>query len=331
MTNSTRTATASDTTHTRNPKPGNHANKENEMNVMTKFQPVENALASRAMVVSLSISQWTARRLDRKITDEVNKKHNAADDAGRYNKLLLPKEALDGITSIVSETGAEFRKRTLPWIDNGGRIMSADAFMAHAAWMRGQERKFTRAVEDFLAKYPTYVQEARNRLNGMFDQDDYPHTEVLRSKFSMELKVLPVPSASDFRVAMSQAQADQIRADIERTVNEATANAVKDIYARVAEVTGRMVERLNAYKPAKGKGDKSEGVFRDSLVDNIRDLIDILPALNITGDPALTAMADRLRPLVEHDAVVLRENEGIRRDVAQEAQNILDSVSGFLA
>jgi hypothetical protein len=300
------------------------------MNAMTPFEPVENALAARAMVVSLSISRWTGRRLDRKITNEVNKSHNAAEDAGRYNKLLLPKEALDDIESIASETGNEFRKRTLPWIDNGGRIMSADAFMAHAAWMRGQERKFMRAVEDFLAKYPGYVQDARVRLNGMFDIDDYPHVEVLRSKFGMEMKVLPVPSPADFRVAMSQAQADQIRKDIERHVAEATANAVKDIYRRIAEVTGRMVERLNAYKPAKGK-TKAEGVFRDSLVENVRDLIDVLPALNITGDPALAATADKLKPLVAYDATVLRENAAIRRDVAHEAQQILDSVSGLLA
>ena len=53
--------------------------------------------------------------------------------------------------------------------------------------------------------------------------------------------------------------------------------------------------------------------------------------LNITGDPELTAMVDRLRPLAAWDAQVLRENEGVRKDVAAEAKKILDQVSGFLA
>lgn len=301
---------------------------------MNAMQPVPSAsavLASRAMIVSLSISQWSGRRLDREITDEVNRDHGAAADAGRYNKLLLPKEALSKIQSVVSETRAEFLKRTLPWMDNGGRIMSADGYLNHASWIRSQQAKYERAVDQFIAAYPSYVQDARARLNGMFKPEDYPDAEVLRGKFGMECRVLPVPTSDDFRVEMSEAQARRIRQDIERHLAVATTAAVSDVYRRVAEVTSRMVERLNAYRPAAAKGERSEGVFRDSLVENVRDLISVLPALNITGDPELSAMVDRLKPLAEFDADVLREDEGKRRDVAAEAQAILDSVSDFLA
>lgn len=301
------------------------------MNAITKNISAANTLASRAMIVSLSISQWSGRRLDRQITDEVNQQHNAASDAGRYNKLLLPKEALAEIVSIVSETRADFLKRTLPWMDNGSRIMAADAYMAHMSWLNGQIRKFDAAVNDFISKYPGYVNDARIRLNGMFKAEDYPDATTLRGKFAVDCKVLPVPTSDDFRVNMSDAQAQRIRDDIEKQVMEATTTAVQDVYRRIAEVTGRMVERLNAFKPAVRKGERTVGVFRDSLVENVRDLVMILPALNITGDPQLTEMAEKLKPLTEHDASVLRENPAIRRDVAAEAQNILDSVSDFLA
>lgn len=301
------------------------------MNAITAIPSASAALASRAMVVSLSISQWSGRRLDREITDEVNQSHNAAADAGRFNKMLLPKEALAGIISVVSETRTEFLKRTLPWMDNGSRIMAADAYMAHMSWIRRQRSKFDRAVDEFIAAYPGYVNDARVRLNGMFKADDYPDSDVLRAKFAVDCKVLPVPTSDDFRVNMSEAQAANIRREIEEQVTEATTAAVRDIYERVAEATGRMVERLNAYRPSKGKGDKSEGVFRDSLVENVRDLIAILPALNITGDPQLTEIAEKLKPLAVHDAAVLREDAAIRKDVAAEAQAILNSVAGFLA
>lgn len=303
------------------------------MNAITSITAASSSstLATRAMVVSLSISQWSGRRLDREITDEVNSQHNAAADAGRYNKLLLPKEALEPIVKVVSETRTDFLKRTLPWIDNGGRIMAADAYLAHMAWIRAQRSKFETAVDEFIRDYPGHVLAARARLNGMFKDEDYPTAEQLRMKFALECSVLPVPTSDDFRVTMSEAQAAHIRADIERQVSEATTLAVKDVYRRVADVSGRMVERLNAYKPAAKKGDRSEGVFRDSLVENVRDLIAILPALNITGDPALTSMAEKLAPLAEWDASVLREDEGKRKDVAATAEEILAQVSGFLA
>lgn len=288
-------------------------------------------LATRAVIVSLKISQWDGHRLDRTITREINEAKNASADAGRYNKKLLPKEALEGIQSVVSETRADFIARTLPWIDKGGRIMAIEAHMAHMRWVSAQKAKFEREVANFVAAYPAYLASAPARLGKAFRPDDYPTAGEIEKKFSMEVVTMPVPTGDDFRAQISEAQADQIRSQIEEHVAKATGTAVREVYERIAKVVGRMVERLEAYKPAGRRGQKTEGVFRDSLVENVRDLIDIMPSLNITGDPALAEMAKRMRPLVQHSAETLRVDTGKRRDVAAEAQAILDSVAGMLA
>ncbi len=300
------------------------------MNQHVSVPDTSGILASRALILTLHISQWSGRRLDRDVTSEINDAKNAQADAGRYNKALLPKQALAAVAKIASETRNGFIDRTLPWTDKGSRIMAADAYLPFTQWVSGQSAKYAQAVSDFLFDYPTYVHDAHKRLGDMFDVDDYPTADQLRGKFVMETDVLPVPTGDDFRVSMSAEQAELIRADIERRVKETTQEAVSDIYRRVADVSGRMAERLTAFRPSKGKGDKAEGVFRDSLVENIRDLVGVLPALNITGDPQLDALVDELRPLVEHDASVLRENECVRADVAAEAQAIVDRVSQFL-
>lgn len=302
------------------------------MNVHAKIASAPSSLlASRAVIVSLKISQWDGHRLDRTITREINEAKNAAKDAGRYNKKLLPSEALEDIAKVVSATRKEFNERTLPWVDKGGRIMAIEAHLAHSRWVGQQIAKFDREVQKFLAAYPGYVASAPARLGKAFSAADYPTVGEISKKFSMELVTMPVPTGDDFRAQISQAQADQIKAQIEDRVQMATAAAVREVYERIAELVGRMVERLNAYKPAVKRGDKTEGVFRDSLVENVRAMIDMMPALNITNDPALADMASRLRPLVQYDATTLRQNEGKRRDVAEEAQAILDSVAGILA
>jgi hypothetical protein len=51
--------------------------------------------------------------------------------------------------------------------------------------MRGFEAIFERKVEDFLALYPTYIEQVRPELNGLFRQEDYPSVEKLRTKFSL--------------------------------------------------------------------------------------------------------------------------------------------------
>jgi hypothetical protein len=50
-------------------------------------------LHTRAMLVSLRISAWSARKYDKKISLEVAANHGASADAGRYNKYLMPADA----------------------------------------------------------------------------------------------------------------------------------------------------------------------------------------------------------------------------------------------
>ncbi len=300
------------------------------MNAIAEIPSVSNTLASRAMLVSISISSWSGRKLDRKVTDEVNTARGAASDAGRYNKLLLPKEALDAIHKKASSIRNEFYGRTLPWMDDGQRIMAANAYLQHTQWIARQRASFEQLVEEFLARYPDYVEEAKQRLNTMFVAADYPPVELLREKFSINVMVLNVPNGDDFRVAMSDAQAEQIRADIESKVTEASQNAVKDVYKRITEKLTLMVERLNNYKPGT-RTERAQGVFKSSLVENIRDLINVMPALNITGDPELDRLAERLKDVTVYDANVLKANTAKRQDTAAEAQAILDSMNDFVA
>jgi hypothetical protein len=303
------------------------------MNAITPIQsaPAQHDLATRAMIVSLKISQWSGRRFDRKVSGEVTQQHGAASDAGNFNKALLPKDSLAGIASVVGESRTGFAARTLPWLDDGARIMAASAFMPHSTWVRGQQAKFDKAVADFISRYPDHVNDARARLGSMFDTNDYPLPSDLAGKFGMTMLVLPVPSAADFRVAMSENQAASIRADIEARVSEAAASAQRSVYERIAEQLERMADKLAAYKPALRSGDKTEGVFRDSLVENVRDLVNMLPGLNITGDPALIELGGKLARLAYHNAETLRSSDSKRLETEAEARRILDSIQGFLA
>lgn len=301
------------------------------MNAMTPIIPsitTTGTLAERAMLVSLRISQWSGRRFDRKVTKEVTDGNGAAADAGNFNKMLLPKEALAEIQSVVGETRTGFFERTLPWLDDGQRIMTADAFLAHSAWQRGQKVKFDAAVEIFIAAYPNHIESARRRLGSMFNTNDYPLPTELRDKFDMCMTVMPVPQSTDFRANVADSQADTIRAEIERAVTDATRAAMHDVWSRIGELVERMATKLREYKPKRGAA-KAENVFRDSLVENIKDMIGVLPGLNITGDDRLTAMVDRLKTLTHYSADQLRTRTFIREDTITAADALLALVNSY--
>ena len=294
---------------------------------------MQTNLATRAMLAELSISQWSARRLDRKVTDEVHSNHGAAADAGRYNKALLSKDALAAIQKAANAARQKHYELTLPWNDAGARILSARAFMRYTDEMRPLREAFAAAVEAFLANYDAYKEDARRRLSGMFSEDDYPTADQIARRFGFDFNVWPMPDAQDFRADLTADQVDAIRADIERRTREQIGRAVNDAWQRVAERVGAMVERLSAYKPASASPTgKAEGQFRDSLVTNIRELVDTLPALNVTDDPKLAEIAQRMKDeLCRFEPQDLRDFGDYRDQTLESARDILASVNEYLA
>jgi hypothetical protein len=290
-----------------------------------------NVLAERAMLSHVKISAWTARRIDRKATDEVNENNGAANDAGRYNKLLIDKSALAPVSFAANHARTFHYSRTLPWQDEGARLLPAAAFVDYTAQLRAMKGTFEKAVAEFLAAYPAAIDATQKRLGGLFRQEEYPSADDIARRFAFDIVVNPVPVGADFRVDLGNGQAEIIRQEIEARAQSQLQEAMRDVYRRIAENCTRMVDRLNAYQPGSD-GERAQGVFRDSLVENVRDLASILPSLNITADPHLAAIAARVqKELTRHDADELRESETARETVAKSAAAILADVSDFLA
>lgn len=288
-----------------------------------------NVLAQKAVLAHLNISTWGARRFDRNVTEEINSSKGAASDAGRYNKLLIEKSDLEPITKAVSAARHTFATMTLPWLNDGVRILPAASYMDFTAKMRTCRIEFDSVVTVFEHAYPGMIQAARKRLNGMFNADDYPRPSEIREAFSFETRFMDVPTG-DFRVELAQSDIENMRADVEADLEKALNGAMVDVRDRIVDVVQRMAERLRAYD------DKEEGCrtgsFRDTLVGNIRDLAAMLPAMNMTNDPALATIIARItKDLCEHDAQELRDDDRVRKQVTRKAERILSDVKSFMA
>lgn len=287
-------------------------------------------LSERAMLMTLNISQWSGRKFDRDVTTEVNRQHGASQDAGRYNKALLPKEALAGIQRVCGATRQWFVSSTAPWLNDGTRIKAVERYLEDSSKFQDFQYQLESEKRLFLDKYVDYKAEARRKLGDMYNEADYPTSFELEHKFGMAMRVMPVPTGDDFRVALGADEVARIRDDIERAVTEATQAAMQDVYKRVAEAVSTMAQKLSEYKPA-GFGTKAEGIFRDSLVENVRDLIELLPGLNITGDPKLTELTVKLSDLTQYDADALRRDDHLRKSTAEQAQLMLGDISSMYA
>lgn len=278
-------------------------------------------LSEQCMIVRLSMSQWTARKFDKTATNEVAATHGNRPDIGRYNKILVEREEIQKIGKITGAARTWHYANTLPWGDDGARILPATHYQVYSAKMREFRAEFETQVSAFVLAYPRLISEARTLLNGLYRPEDYPTTERIQAKYQFSVQIDPLPDAEDFRVSVGSMERATIQQDITARVQSGIAAANRDLWERLHTAISHMSEALST--PDK--------IFRDSLVGNIAELCELLPRLNITGDAKLEAMAQEAAArLTGANAQTLRDNNNVRSQVAQEAARIAEQMKGIM-
>jgi hypothetical protein len=279
-------------------------------------------IQTSAMLVELNISSWTARKLDRRVSDEVDATNATRARAGNYNKnLLAGTQVLDSIIKYAAQARAWHNRQTIPWSDNGLRLLPMPLFLDYKAQLNTLEQNYNKLVDNFIEAYPNLVSAAAFNLGDLFNRDEYPDAEVVRRKFGFAYYFTPVPMAGDFRVDTSEAALQELKEHYENQYNNRLENAMQDVWQRMFDCLTHMKDRLTDEVVA---GDVKKKIFRDSLIENAMELINIMPALNLTNDPKLTqATQDLKRALLGVDVKTLRDNGTVRQDVRMQVEEIL--------
>lgn len=277
---------------------------------------------ARAMLVNLNIGQWSARKIDKKAAADVAAVNNVTSNRGAYYKSLVEGDCLERISKLVTQARAEHYRRTLPWSDNGPRVLSNLGYMDYMQAMSAYGQKFDALVLEFVNEYPFLRAEAQVKLGTLFSLSDYPALAHVADKFSFKTSVCPLPMGDDFRCDLGSEEVERIRAEITATTMDTATLAMKEAYGRVKEVVEKFVDRLAL----------PDTVFKASMVDNARDLAEILPTLNFTGDPALTEITERLKSqLCVYEVGDLRSNVEVRREAYNHAVAIKDDLMGYFS
>jgi hypothetical protein len=280
------------------------------------------SLSERAMLASLNIRRWQAALTDKKITAEVATHHAVSEKrAGRYRKNAIDVEALSfkAVVSAASELRNQHYFYTLPWSQDGARILTTTMFAEYSAKMRTLRGDFGRAVAAFVQDYPRLKQAAKCELNGMYNEGDYPTN--IAAKFGVDVVIMPLPDSQDFRASLSDDTVADIKKAIQTELHKTTQLAMREPYERLYSHISRIVMRLSDKK----------AVFRDTLITGLADLCAILPGLNLTADAQLDDLRKRAEKMIANlDPQDLRDVPSVRRDVAREAAQIQHLMAGFM-
>ena len=281
-----------------------------------------------AMLVSLRITAWSGRLYDRRASNHVAAAHDAAASAGRYNKRLLPKCAFAALTSTMSRARTSHYEQTLPWDDQGGRLLTVANYERYTELMDGLRERMIRERARFIEDYDDNVDQARLDLGKLFRIEDYPSKEALQGKFAIRYRITPVPDADHFMAKLASDDTDRVKRDIEHQIEERLHDAVGDLYRRLGEAVERVSDRLQE------DGNGKPLVFRDSMISNVRDLVDVVPRLNIFGDDELARLCEQVKDKiagVEPDSLRPSKNFDpvARTRVKRDADALMEKFAGY--
>jgi hypothetical protein len=278
------------------------------------------SISSSAMLVELNISVWTGRKFDKGVSQEIDTQKHTTTRAGNYSKRLFADEPIfDAIQKYTGNARTYHYHATMPWSDSGLRLLTTAMFFDYQREITAMEQEFNTLVEQFITNYDKLVIQAQMKLGTLFNADDYPPVEMIREKFKFSVKFAPVPEVGDWRVNVGQEAEAILKESYANYYQSNLESAYADVWERTHEALARMSEKLS--------GDKKQ-IFRDTLVSNVMDMVDLLEKFNVTSDPKMRAAKHKLESVmlgITPDA--LREDDHLRLDVKGKVDSLIKELS----
>ena len=281
---------------------------------------VHVGIETSAMLIELNISTWTARKLDKKVSQEVDQQNDTKINAGNYHKhLLAGTNALDAWNKYSARVRLWYNQQTLPWADKGPRLLTSEMFMTgFKSRLDEHHDNWRRLRDNFEATYDDMVTASAFSLGKLFNRDDYPPLAEVMKKFDFRYTFSPVPTSGDFRVDIGQQAHRELCAMYEKHYEERTNGAMREVWGRLHTCLSHMSDRLGNDEDGNAKG------FHSTLITNAIDLVGVLDKLNITRDPQLEVARKELeRSIYNLDAKTVKESDTVRESLKNKVDDIL--------
>jgi len=237
---------------------------------------------------------------------------------------VIGKEALSPLTTIESRARALLNFYSAPTPLDGARFIHREKLADVLAALRMLEDEFDTAVDQFVANYPAARDAILAQQGTAADPEAYPPASKVREGCDFSLTVLPF-GATDVTEILSAQEVQRLNNELYRACENAKREAVAALAVRFHEAVTASVESLS------GALDGTKKCFRDSAIENLRELVDVLPSINLTGDPLLEQARLKLSKVLDGvDPELLRGDKTIAAQVTASLADLAASVEGLM-
>lgn len=280
-----------------------------------------NGLNKKAMLIKVRVGMWGAYKSDKKASEAIQAQFSSLNGSGNYSKKLTGKGDLTDINSVKDRLDTFLQKYTLPWEDSGWRILPTVHYMEFANKLRGYKEEFSEAVSSFIRQYDVVKDNAKNRLGDLYNEADYPESWQLERKFYFDAHFMPMPDTGHFLIEVSKEEKafleDQARQNERRLVE----GIVKECYTRIYNALSNLAEKL----------ESTDNRWKESTINNLAEIVEIMPALNLTDDPELIKMSKIIgEKICKHGESNLKYSPAARVEAREAASSVLSNLQTYL-
>lgn len=291
-------------------------------------------VTTSVLIVRTQLGKWSnSKPLAGELRVKIAKALDADPDYISTHKRLLHSPVIKELNRLHGQfTNQIIRKKTLPFRVGEHLIRNVILDEFEAAWDAKRDSMLER-LPQLRQEYSDYIERDRLLLGDAFNICDYPLVDEVVGAYRADYEYDYLPMTNENISAMldlPKAKIAKIEAATEKRVTGQIDNAMKVVHDRVLVALGDLISGLERHG-LKADGAQRASKFSANNIDKIREITEILPALNLTGDPALTQAANDLAEKLGDigTAEELREDDGKRMATAEKAKSIVSKLAGF--
>jgi hypothetical protein len=297
---------------------------------MTTNADITKAIREAAMLAYVSLGSWSAREKDDELMEGVKRDHQAEGDVGTVIKYLLA--GADGKLKQVKAAYQAVRnhhyKLTLPWVNDphadskkGPRLLPHLLNPRYLVEISEKRRIAIAERDEFIEAYPDLVVQARSRLKTMVSDASYPTAEQLRERFRIHVDFQPIPAGDQFS-GLDQHMLERLAINLQKKQERQAMDAATIMWRRARQPIEHLAERMTE------ASDEDKKVFREATLDNVREMLTLLPGWNVTGNPLVTEITEDIERMMHGlTGEELRKDEALRAETADRAQKIVEKMA----
>ena len=276
------------------------------------------SLATSGILLRAKVKVHTFTKQDRQISDEVTSSKKAARNAGKYTKQLFAD--VPELRALLNDrqTWYNFVQRvTYPWDGEWGYLPTPR--IAPVMAEIEQRRAASAALLDaFINVMPTAISNEAFVQGDMFNREDYPDPDEVRSKFKIIVQTMNIPEG-DYRVTIASELAD----DLKRNYEQQTRDIIADIHAKQQEQLVKVLQSFSHCCDSETVMENGEvkvkrrKMYESTLTDAL-ELCETFSGFNLTNDPKLEEARRDLLKVLDGVTIEQLRNSDTKRVVVKE-------------